>query len=81
MQRAIGLWKRRFFVIMNMDLEYRSSMTLKPRDMFKISINAICREYEVNKVKGLVVHYTMRDVSSRWMSITDVVIRSTIFVQ
>lgn len=37
-------------------------MTLKPRDRFKISINDKCREYEVNKVKGLVAHFTMRGV-------------------
>lgn len=30
-------------------------MTFKPGDIFNLSINAICSEYEVNKVKGLSV--------------------------
>lgn len=40
---------------MNMDHEHRSVMTFKAGDIFKLSINAICSEYEVNKVKGLSV--------------------------
>lgn len=40
---------------MNMDHEHCSVMTFKPRDIFKLSINAICSDYEVNKVKGLSV--------------------------
>jgi hypothetical protein len=80
-QRGIALWKRQFFVIMNMDHEYRSLMTFKARDTFRLSINAICSDYEVNKVKGLVVHFTMKGVLLRGMSVTDVIIRATISVQ